>query len=127
MMMSFLKLPPVAPPRVEARPPEGTPLLERLLTSPLLQDQKKSLGRHNPDDDKLRALLGPLIQRGGQAHVRILAAGLGLPDYRLFALITQVGRLLNLDGYNTLSLDQAENVVRLDLAQLRLQFDLKGD
>ena len=75
-------------------------------------------------DEQLRRLLGLLAQGGGQQMMEALAQGLGIPGIRLPGLLAGVQKLLNLDGYPVLSVDRAAKTVKLDIASLRVQFEL---
>jgi hypothetical protein len=47
-----------------------------------------------------------------------------IPAARLDGLVARIQRLLNLDGYEILTLNRSENKIELNLARLRRQFDL---
>ena len=47
-----------------------------------------------------------------------------LPMARLDGLIARMQRLLNVDGYEILTLDRHENRVELNVGKLKRQFDL---
>ena len=47
-----------------------------------------------------------------------------VPTARLDGLIARMQRVLNVDGYEILTLDRNENRVELNVAKLKRQFDL---
>jgi hypothetical protein len=47
-----------------------------------------------------------------------------IPAARLDGLIARMQRLLNVDGYEILTLNRNENKIELNVAKLRRQFDL---
>ena len=100
------------------------PWLGRLLTSPIYQAQKQLARRFVPDDATVRAALGALDRQGGGLTPAALSQALAIPPLRLDGLIAKLQRLLNLDGYEVLRLDRQRDVVELDLAMLKRQFEL---
>ena len=47
-----------------------------------------------------------------------------IPAARLDGLIARIQRLLNVDGYEILTLSRSENQIELNVAKLKRQFDL---
>jgi hypothetical protein len=47
-----------------------------------------------------------------------------IPLVRLDGLVRQIARVLNVDGYEILTLDRTENRMELNVAKLKRQFDL---
>ena len=58
------------------------------------------------------------------AHHIVGAKAADLPPARLDGLIARMQRLLNVDGYEILTLNRNENKVELNVAKLKRQFDL---
>ncbi len=97
----------------------------RLLASDAYADQKGLHGRLQGADEHVRALLAALESFGGQATKAALARKMDLPAFRLAALLPAVRRLLNVDGYPVLSVDDASGTVTLSRGLLEAQFDLR--
>jgi hypothetical protein len=98
--------------------------IDALLASPVYARMKDRGGRVPITDEQLRSLLTLLAQGGGQRMMDPLAQGLGIPSIRLPGLLAGVQKRLNLDGYPVLSVDRATKTVRLDIASLRVQFEI---
>jgi hypothetical protein len=73
----------------------------------------------------VRAAPGSLDRQGGILTPAALAQALAIPPLRLDGLIAKLQRLLNLDGYEVLRHDRQRDVVELDLAKLKRQFELE--
>jgi hypothetical protein len=95
------------------------------MKSPVYQAQKQLARKFVPDDGTVRAALGALDRQGGGLTPAALAQALAIPPLRLDGLIAKLQRLLNLDGYEVLKLDRQREVVELDLAILKRQFELE--
>jgi hypothetical protein len=76
-----------------------------------------------PSDDKVQAFLRALDERGHKLARTALAQKLGLPPVRVQALIAAMRRLLNVDGYDVLSVDDSDTL-GLNLGLLKTQFEL---
>jgi hypothetical protein len=81
--------------------------------------------RHAPDDEVVRTSLEVLSANGGIMTPAAFAKAAGLPAARLDGLIARMQRLLNVDGYDILTLDRSENRVELNVAKLKRQFDVE--
>lgn len=95
-----------------------------LFNSQAYKDQKAMLRRHPVDDTVLRSCLSALSASGGIMTPTAFAKAADIPMARLDGLVRQVGRVLNVDGYEILTLDRTENRVELNVAKLKRQFDL---
>lgn len=98
--------------------------LEAMLSSPVLKAQKQLAGRSPLKDEELRGLLEALEQRGWSATPTALAAALGLNAVQLGVRLTAARRLLNVEGYAVLEVDESASLVRLHRALLSEQFGL---
>ncbi len=96
-----------------------------LLGSPAWVDQKGTHGRLQVPDDVVRQLLSTLEALGGQATKAALARKMDLPLFRLAGLLPAVRRLLNVDGYGVLSIDESSDTVTLNRDLLEAQFGLR--
>jgi hypothetical protein len=97
----------------------------RLLSSQAYKVQKDMIRRHAPDDEVVRTSLEVLSANGGIMTPAAFAKAAGLPAARLDGLIARMQRLLNVDGYDILTLDRSENRVELNVAKLKRQFDVE--
>lgn len=107
-----------------AATPDGAGWIERLLETPLYGEQAKKAGRTPPSMETVRKLLSALDERGGVLLKNALAQRTGEPEFRLNGLLAVLRRILNLDGYPILVVDDASGTVRLDRELLRTQFEV---
>jgi hypothetical protein len=98
--------------------------IRRLLASQAYKDQKAMIRRHAPEDSLIQSTLEALDANGGIMTPAAFAKAADLPPARLDPLIAQMKRLLNVDGYEILTLNRNENKVELNVARLKRQFDL---
>jgi PglZ domain len=98
--------------------------IKRLLASQAYKDQKGMIRRHAPEDSLIRSSLEALDANGGIMTPGAFAKAADLPPARLDPLIAQMKRLLNVDGYEILTMNRNENKVELNVAKLKRQFDL---
>lgn len=96
--------------------------LDRLMSSPLLSRQRERAGRMALDSERLRALLAKLQQQGGRCSVEQLATGIHQPVMRMRGVISAMERMLNLDGFPIVTLEQGSGMVHLDIPLLKAQF-----
>jgi hypothetical protein len=98
--------------------------IDRLLASDMLAEQRRSASRVALPDERLRAMLEALDERGGKITRAALAVRIGIPALRIGGAISALRRVLNLDGYAVLSVDEASDTVELNREQLMKQFGL---
>jgi len=98
--------------------------IDALFKSQAYIDQKAMLRRHPVDDAVLRACLSALQASGGIMTPTAFAKAADVPIARLDGLVRQIARVLNVDGYEILTLDRTENRMELNVAKLKRQFDL---
>ena len=129
---------PKVQPRSTARPPQpdlplfqvpppvtgAAPWVSHLLSSALFESQHKKAGRVAPSIEVIRQTLVALDERGGAMLIEVLAGRIGLPAFRMSGFLSGLQRVLNLEGYQVLSVDKASETVRLNLDLLKTQFDL---
>jgi PglZ domain len=116
---------PVRPaPAVQPVPAPPKDWIKRLLSSQAYKAQKAMIRRHAPDDAVVQSSLEALDASGGIMTPTAFAKAADLPLARLDPLIAQMKRLLNVDGYEILTLNRNENKVELNVARLKRQFDL---
>ena len=105
--------------------PAAPSWLEPLLASPLFGSQRKAAGRTPVSDEVVRNFLLAITSRGGKILRPGLARHLNLPPLRLPGVIAAMRRLLNFDGVDVLSIDEASDSVVLNVERLMLQFDVQ--
>lgn len=99
-------------------------LLDALLTSEVYALQRRRAERAALDDERVRSLLMALLRNNGRLHETTLAGVAQVPVARMRTVLAAVRKLLNVEGYDVLSLDADQVTVVLDVALLREQFHL---
>jgi hypothetical protein len=97
----------------------------RLFACPVYKAQKELVRRHAPEDEVVRRALAVLEGGGGLMTPAAFSHLAGIPAARLDGLVARIQRLLNVDGYEVLTLNRAENKIELNVPRLRRQFDLE--
>ena len=105
-------------------PVSGGDWIDRLLASQAYKDQRAKIRRHPLDDTTVRASLDALSSNGGIMTPVAFANVSNVPAARLDGMISKLQRMLNVDGYEILTLDRNENRVEVNIAKLKRQFDL---
>jgi hypothetical protein len=95
-----------------------------LFTSQAYKDQKALVRRHAIEDETMQASLAALDASGGIMTPAAFSKAADVSTARLDGLIARMQRVLNVDGYEILTLDRKENRVELNIAKLKRQFDL---
>jgi hypothetical protein len=98
--------------------------IDRLFASPVYKNQKEQIRRHAPEDDVVRRALIVLEGSGGLMTPAAFSNAAEIPAARLDGLVARIQRLLNVDGYDVMTLNRSENKIELNVARLRRQFDL---
>jgi hypothetical protein len=112
------------PAREPSLPAAASPWVDGLLTSQTWATQRALAGRAVLPDARVRDCLRALDERGGKLTRVALARALGVPLLRVAGIVTALRRLLNVDGYPVLMLDEASDTVELNRALLDTQFGL---
>ena len=97
----------------------------RLLASEAYKNQKDLVRRHAPEDDVVRRCLEALDGGGGIMTPTAFSKAADVPAARLDGLIALIQRLLNVEGYEILTLNRTENRIELNVVKLKRQFDLE--
>nr|WP_286178347.1 BREX-2 system phosphatase PglZ [Rhodopirellula sp. JC639] len=95
-----------------------------LLSSDAYKNQRAMIRRHPVDDAVMAACLSALNASGGIMTPTAFAKAAEVSMARLDGLIVKMQRVLNVDGYEILTMDWTENRVELNLGKLKRQFDL---
>lgn len=101
-------------------------LVTSLIASGTYASQRAMAGRRALPDDQVEAFVRAIIDRGFRAHRDTVAAAVSTPVSNIGQLLAAVKRLLNVDGYDVLSLDQDGVTYKIDESLLRDQFGLRG-
>jgi hypothetical protein len=113
---------PPAPVAETPPPPAHDRLIAALLASPIYAERK---GTRAPlPDERVAALLGVLLQRGGRATLDTLAANAGIPAHRISGVVTALRKLLQVEGYPVIEIDPDGRTVHLSVPLLTDQFHL---
>jgi len=99
--------------------------IEALLESEAMKAQRQQAARTALPDDRIRAVLQALNERGGKLTRAALANRLAVPVSRVNGILSALRRVLNLDGYSVLSIDEASDTVELNREVLFVQFGLR--
>jgi hypothetical protein len=95
-----------------------------LLSSPVIEDQKRLAGRALPPDEVIRKMLSVLLQQGGKLTSAALARRMDLPVFRLSGLLAAIQRVVNVEGYPILTRDDVSDTIELNCELLYRQFEL---
>ena len=113
---------------LEPEPPRRpTTWIDRLFDTDLFAEQRRQAARTALPDERIRAILTALDARGGKLTGPALAESLGVPLFRLGGIVSALRRVLNVDGYPVLSVDESSETVELNRDLLDAQFGLAGD
>ena len=116
---------PVAKQRKESKPKtDGADWIAALLKSEAYKAQKAMIRRHPIENEVMQACLSALDSSGGIMTPTAFAKAANVPMARLDGLVVKMQRVLNVDGYEILTLDRNENRVELNVGKLKRQFDL---
>ncbi len=106
--------------------PAAPDWIRDLLSGPIYASQKQLAARVALPDEKMRALLRALSERGGKLSRAALAQRLALPEIRVGGMLSAVRRMLNVDQAPVLVIDEAAGTVELNIALLHQQFRVGG-
>ena len=81
--------------------------IDRLFESDLFAVQRKQAARTALPEERIRAILAELDRRGGKLTTTALAQSLGVPQFRLMGIVSALRRVLNIEGYAVVSVDEA--------------------
>lgn len=98
--------------------------IDALLDNEVFREQRERNKRQPIPDDRVRAILAALDERGGTLTRTALARRLGLHEMRLRGTIAALRKLLNVEGYDVLSEDEASATVTLNRELLFKQFGI---
>jgi hypothetical protein len=99
-----------------------TPAIDACLGSAVYQRTRAAAGRSALSDTAVRQVLRLLLAGGGRAPGEQVARALGVPVGRLPMALAGLRRLLNVEGYQVVSMDADGRTVVLDEPLWRTQF-----
>lgn len=105
--------------------PRDSGWIERLFASAAYKDQKELVRRHAPEDILVRRCIQALEASGGMMTPAAFSKAADVPAGRLDGLVARIQRLLNVDGYEILTMSRTENRIELNVLKLKRQFDLE--
>ena len=109
----------------ETPTPVGGPgWVKDLLASEVLIRQKQMAGRARVTDEQIENVVMSLANRGGTMTRAALASAMGLSAHRLSGRLALMLRILNVEGYPILDLQESSGTVILNIQLLKKQFEL---
>ena len=100
--------------------------IDELLGSTVFGAQKNMAGRMAPSNEIVRVFLDAIERGHGRARTTGLAAVLHIPEIRMRGVLAGLQRLLNVDGYPIVSVDESGDTVEVQRELLRRQFGIAG-
>lgn len=101
-----------------------TDWIDRLLGSAVFLTQRRLAGRMAPNDRVVKTFLKVLEAHHDRMTRHGLAQALGQPDFRMRGLLAGLQRLLNVDGYQVVAVDETSGTIELNRQLLNKQFQL---
>ena len=101
--------------------------IDRLFETELFAVQRKQAARTALPEERIRTVLAALDARGGKLTGVALAERLGVPLFRLGGIVSALRRILNVEGYDVLSVDDSSETIQLNRDLLDTQFGLVSD
>jgi hypothetical protein len=98
--------------------------LQQLVGSEVFAAQQRLAGRLAPPSKTVQEVLATLEARRNRVPKRILAQAIQVPEFRLRGILVGLQRLLNVDGYQVLSVEEETETVLLDMELLKKQFQI---
>jgi hypothetical protein len=95
-----------------------------LFGSAVFAAQCRMVGRKAPDNHLVQTFLQALDERHGCSSRQMLAQTLGLPDVRLRQFLAGLQRLLNVDGYQIIAVDESAGTITLNRQLLEKHFQV---
>jgi hypothetical protein len=97
----------------------------RLLSSSVFTAQWRIAGRRAPSEQHVEAFLKALDQYRYRIPRRALAEALGQPDVHIPRVLVALQRLLNVDGYQIVTVDDDSGIIELNVQLLKKQFQIE--
>jgi hypothetical protein len=100
--------------------------IAELLVTSVYASQRQLAARVALPDGQMRRLLVSLDERGGKLSRAALAQRLGVPELRLGGVLSAARRLLNVDQFPVLVVDETSGTVEFNRTLLDQQFGLRS-
>ena len=113
------------PKRPAPAEPQPVAWVDALLQSELFAAQMEDAGPQRPRHEQLRAVLHALTLRGDRLTKVALAQAVQVPELRLGGLLASLRRVLNVDGFDVLSVDGGSQTVTIRRDLLATQFGIE--
>ncbi len=97
----------------------------QLLQSPVYLQVRERAGRTAISDEHLQGLLRLLEKHRWQVMEAVMCTELMIPKLRVRGFLAGVQKLLNVDGYPILSVEREAQTIRLNVADLKKQFEIE--
>jgi len=111
-----------------AQPDASTPLeadwIDLFLESSVYQQARQRAGRTAISDDDLLKFIRLLQAQQWQIMEATLCRELQIPKLRVRGFLSNIQKLLNVDGYPILSVDRESQTIRLNVSDFRKQFEV---
>lgn len=122
MLFNIHSQPPAATVATDPVTTDAPAWVEATLASETFAAQKRLATRGYPGDDTITKLLAILDARGNTCTFAAISRSLPHPLFRLKGLLSQVQRVLNIDGYPVIAVDTESESVVLQKQVLLVQF-----
>ncbi|WP_121335253.1 BREX-2 system phosphatase PglZ [Pseudomonas aeruginosa] len=96
-----------------------------LLSSPVYGQVRDRAGRTAISDEQMQTLLRLMEKHRWQVMEAVLCSELLIPKLRIRGFLAGAQKLLNVDGYPILSVERDSQTVRLNIADLKKQFEIQ--
>jgi len=96
-----------------------------LLSSPVYGQVRDRAGRTAISDEQMQTLLRLMEKHRWQVMEAVLCSELLIPKLRIRGFLAGAQKLLNVDGYPILSVERDSQTVRLNVADLKKQFEIQ--
>ena len=96
-----------------------------LLCSPVYRQVRDRAGRTAISDEQMQGLLRLMEKHRWQVMEAVLCSELQIPKLRIRGFLAGAQKLLNVDGYPILSVERDSQTVRLNVADLKKQFEIQ--
>lgn len=96
-----------------------------LISSPVYRQVLDRAGRTAISDEQMQGLLRLMEKHRWQVMEAVLCSELLIPKLRIRGFLAGVQKLLNVDGYPILSVERDSQTIRLNVADLKKQFEIQ--
>ena len=96
-----------------------------LLSSPVYRQVRERAGRTAISDEHLQEVLKLLEKHRWQVMEAVMCSELMIPKLRIRGFLAGVQKLLNVDGYPILSVERESQTIRLNVTDLKKQFEIQ--